>query len=353
MKITAFTLLISAGFILVVTKGYPQHKTASGSTYTEEELIFISENDSIYGKLILPGGNAENGFPLIVFVHGSGPEDYSSSGNYNYLWEQFTKAGFACFSWDRPGVGLSTGSWYKRSMADRADEVFRAIEALGAHKDIDPARIGLWGISQAGWVIPIVAEQYHPAFVICVSCPVTTAYEQETYRLRSELAAEGYNHDDIEGAIAYTASVRDLILAGGSFEDFNSLQKEVDQYEWSSFVISGGEVVFNYLKVIFNNDHAPSLDSLSSPLLAIWGENDLLVPPRASAEKYQKVMQAINNQSVRIEIINDADHTLTYNNSGKRAETNQRRESFREDPAKIFAPGYLDLMLNWLREFSD
>jgi hypothetical protein len=238
-------------------------------------------------------------------------------------------------------------------MEARAAEVLNAIEALKNSEDIDPARIGLWGISQAGWVIPKVAEQYSPAFVICVSCPTTTAFEQEAYRLRSELAAEGYDKAAIEGALAYTSSVRDLILAGGSFEAFSSLQQEVNQYEWSAFVISGGEVVFDYLKVIFENDHAPSLDSLSSPLLAIWGENDLLVPPQASAENYRNAMQRLKNRQVRIEILAGADHTLTYNNSGKRAETNQRRESFREEPAKILAPGYLDLMLGWLRDLSD
>ena len=104
---------------------------------------------------------------------------------------------------------------------------------------------------------------------------------------------------------------------------------------------------------ISDNDHAPSLDSLSSPLLAIWGENDLLVPPQASAENYRNAMQRLKNRQARIEILAGADHTLTYNNSGRRAETNQRRESFREEPAKILAPGYLDLMLGWLRNFTD
>lgn len=353
MRFTAFTLIVSVFILFVMAKGNAQDKAAAGSNYTEKELIFVSDNDSIYGKLILPAGRAEKDFPLIVFVHGSGPEDYSSSGNYTYLWKQFTKAGFACFSWDRPGVGRSQGKWYERSMEDRSKEVLNAIDVLKTNEVIDPDRIGLWGISQAGWVIPKVAEQFSPAFVICVSCPTTTAFEQERYRLRSELAAEGYDKAAIEGAIAYTSSVRDLILAGGSFEAFSSLQQEVKQYEWSAFVISGGEVVFDYLKVIFENDHAPSLDSLSSPLLAIWGENDLLVPPQASAENYRNAMQGLNNRQARIEILAAADHTLTYNNSGRRAETNQRRESFREEPAKILAPGYLDLMLGWLRNFSD
>jgi len=34
------------------------------------------------------------------------------------------------FSWDKPGVGASTGNWLHQSMSDRADETLSAINAL-------------------------------------------------------------------------------------------------------------------------------------------------------------------------------------------------------------------------------
>ncbi len=79
-----------------------------GTNYAEQDLNFMSQGNQLSGKLIVPKGH-KGKLPVIIFVHGSGPEDYSSSDNYRYLWEEFTRIGFACYAWDRPGVGQSQG----------------------------------------------------------------------------------------------------------------------------------------------------------------------------------------------------------------------------------------------------
>ena len=58
-------------------------------------------------------------------------------------------AGYAVFSWDKPGTGQSTGQVDStpRKYHKRAQIVLEAIEVMKAHPDIDPNRIGLWGIS--------------------------------------------------------------------------------------------------------------------------------------------------------------------------------------------------------------
>lgn len=328
-----------------------QKSSIEWENYTEDELCFINSRDTLFGKLVLPK-KARSTYPVVVFVHGSGPEDYSSSDLYRPLWERFTKAGFACFSWDRPGVGRSQGNWFEKSISDRVSEVENAVNRLKQHPKVDLANIGFWGLSQAGWILPKVAETIHPVFVISVSGAVTTAFDQEVHRLRTELGSNGYSTAAIDSATAYISTVKRLALEDKPFAEFDKVQQEIKGYRWSSHAIMGGEPIYQYLKVIIKGDSAPDLTSLTCPVLAIWGENDLLVPPRPSAEHYTKVMEEIGNMKAKVAIIPNADHTLTYNISGKRKETLERREAYRDEPEKIFAPGYLDLMVGWLESLK-
>ncbi|MGE0589814.1 MAG: alpha/beta hydrolase family protein [Cyclobacteriaceae bacterium] len=322
---------------------------AQPNGFTEEDLNFVYSGNRIVGKLITPVRVSEARLPVIVFIHGSGPEDFNSSGDYNYLWSEFTKVGYACYSWSRPGVGQSEGRWYEMSVYDRANEVLSAIVALKKSDKIDQARIGLWGISQAGWVIPIVAKKIDPAFVITISSPVTTAFEQELYRVEASLGADGFDSESIRQAIDYCKSLKNLIDERRSFDEFTKLQKETAHASWINNVIRGDEVVYKYLSIVFRDDKAPDLSSMRMPVLAIWGENDLVVPPTISSETYHNALTRIKNEHARIEIIPDADHTMTFNLSGRNSDTWKRRKDFRDNPEKIFAPDYVSLMIEWLK----
>lgn len=341
-------LLVTALLCVVLHPLIAQNKTPG---YTERDLNFTSNGNEISGKLITPDGY-EGKLPVIVFVHGSGPEDYSSSDNYRYLWEEFTKAGFACYSWNRPGVGPSQGKWYELSVEDRANEVIGAINKLKTLDVVDSAKIGCWGISQAGWVIPLVSEKMKPAFVITVSSPVTTAFRQELYRVKSEMKADAFSRRDIRKALAYNRKLKKMISTDEPYEHFAALQKEIKGAKWADNVIGGDEIVYAYLSIVLKKDYPPRLQGLNCPVLAIWGKNDLVVPPRKGAATYRKAMKRIGNSRALIRIIPDADHTLTFNHTGKRAETMERRERYKNDPKEIFAPGYVPLMTDWLKRLN-
>lgn len=339
--------------LLIITWGCsglnPLAAQDKAAGYKEQELNFVNNGNELFGKLILPE-NYSGKLPVIVFVHGSGAEDYSSSDNYRYLWEQFTRTGFACYSWDRPGVGRSQGKWYELSVADRAREVISAVDKLKTLDIIDSAGIGFWGISQAGWVIPLVAEERKPAFIITVSSPVTTAFRQELYRVESEMQAAGFSRADIREAVSYNKKLKKLIDAGAPYERFQALQKETAGAKWADNVIRGEEIVYDYLSIVFKQDSAPDLRSLQCPVLAVWGENDLVVPPEKSAATYKKELARSGNRDALIKIIPQADHTLTFNKTGQRAETIERRERYKDNPKEIFAPGYVSLMTDWLKK---
>ncbi len=237
-------------------------------------------------------------------------------------------------------------------MEDRATEVIDAVSKLKATAHIDPSKIGYWGISQAGWVIPLVAQKVAPAFVITVSSPVTTAFEQELYRVQAEMQADSFSGADINKALAYNKRLRAMIQADQPYDSFQVLQKEIEGTKWAAQVIGGDEIIYDYLKVVLTKDKAPDLRDLHCPVLAIWGANDLLVPAKKSFDTYQRELKRTGNHKLTARILPKADHTLTFNETGKRSETIARREQYKDKPEAIFAPGYVTLMTNWLKALS-
>src|SRR5207253_3103596 len=119
-----------------------------------------------------------------------------------YLWRHFASQGFACLSWDRPGVGKSSGDYERQSFPDRAAEALAAVRFLRARADIRKDRVGLWGFSQGAAVAPLAAsESSDVAFVIEVSGHQLPAWQQDLYRVEAELKADGFSKADIANAL--------------------------------------------------------------------------------------------------------------------------------------------------------
>lgn len=153
----------------------------------------------LVGDLVLPMGAGPH--PAVVTVFGSGP-----GGRRAYDWpERFAAAGFAFYSYDRPGCGESSGDWQSMDFADRADETLSAVACLAGHSAIDPGRIVLFGGSQGGWVAPAAATRSSAvAAVVTFSGPGVSPAVQEEYRIGRALTAAGLSAADVAAGVAYT-----------------------------------------------------------------------------------------------------------------------------------------------------
>ena len=156
-----------------------------------EEITFQSGEFSLVGELRTPAGSGP--FPVVLFVHGSGYADRTMFGMYLPVMERMLRAGYAVFSWDNPGAGESTGRIDEtRVYRQRAQIVLDAIDAMKARPDIDPQRIGLWGISQGGYVMPLALSQTKDiAFMICVSCAGVSGDDQLAFQRISQAICDG------------------------------------------------------------------------------------------------------------------------------------------------------------------
>lgn len=155
----------------------------------EQRVSIRHSGHTLNGVLATPkDGRKRHG--LVVYIHGDGPVGATHDDGYKPMWEANAKAGYASLSWDKPGVAGAPGNWLDQSMDDRANEAAAAITWARARPDIDGDRIGLWGASQAGWILPKVAAKTPVRFVIAVSSAINWL-QQGRYNLLAKLRADG------------------------------------------------------------------------------------------------------------------------------------------------------------------
>ncbi|MEU7115119.1 alpha/beta hydrolase [Streptomyces sp. NPDC046182] len=213
-------LVVAAGPVGVVLW---QHSYAMD----ERRVSIRHGGHTLNGVLAIPKDNHKH-HGLVVYVHGDGPVDATHDDGYKPLWEANAKAGYASLSWDKPGVAGAPGNWLGQSMDDRADEAAAAIAWARARPDIDGDRIGLWGASQAGWVLPKVAAKAPVSFVIAVS-PAINWLQQGRYNLLAQLRADGASPGLTQAAIARSDTTRRLLERHATFEEYvKSMGGDVD-----------------------------------------------------------------------------------------------------------------------------
>lgn len=72
--------------------------------------MFESNGNQLTATLALPPNDKAVG--MAVFISGDGPIDADNQDiGYWPIWEAFADAGWASLSWDKPGVGGSSGNW--------------------------------------------------------------------------------------------------------------------------------------------------------------------------------------------------------------------------------------------------
>lgn len=148
----------------------------------EEEVRFPSGGVSLAGTLTLPAGTGP--FPAVAVVHGSG----STPRTYGQAFSRFfVRAGVAVLAYDKRGVAQSGGRWPGEAASPQNVDVYArdaeaAVRFLAAHPRVDGARVGLWGASQAGWIIPLAAtREPRVSFAVIGVGPVVTEGEQNAY----------------------------------------------------------------------------------------------------------------------------------------------------------------------------
>ena len=261
----------------------------TGSAYRLERLFVTAGKERIAATLIRPDTVAR--VPLLVTVSGSGEGLLPTEGP---LQRRLVRRGLAVLTLGKPGVGASSGNWRNEAFGDRADGVRAALDWATARADLDATRTLLYGHSQGGYVIPLLADDARVAALILAAGPAQP--------VRAQIATERYE-----------SAVREGTAAADAHAGAERLTR------WLDAALAGCDLVaYDYLCRIYRYDPAPVLGAIRKPVLALFGSNDPLVPPAANRERMRALLAA--SPDARLPVLPAANHLLWESVSGLPAE---------------------------------
>src|SRR5262249_27053534 len=153
-------------------------------------------------------------------------------------------------------------------------------------------KVGLWGISQAGWIIPLAAARSADvAFLIPISGGAVMPAEQELWRQRQNLEF---------------LSVPERFIA-------DERKSAMLAYDWDRQIRLGRMPLpqpFADDKLNMFHDAPAVLRQVRQPVLAIFGGLDTLTPPRESAAIWADSLRRRGNDDYSVRLFPRGSHGL-------------------------------------------
>jgi len=197
--VVSFSIIIAVLIVFLLDRLSDFDLSGDGQKRT---VSFEHSNNVLEGTLILPPGKVFP--PFVLLVHGDGPQDRWSEGGYIPFVKFLVSQGIAVFSWDKPGVGKSTGNWLAQTMSDRAEEAVLALKKIREQPELKESRGGYLGFSQAGWVVPQSSQLTTTEFAVLIGAAINWR-NQSIYYTGQRLKVEGFSLDDIQDAKKHEA----------------------------------------------------------------------------------------------------------------------------------------------------
>ncbi|MCO1655396.1 alpha/beta hydrolase family protein [Pseudonocardia humida] len=321
--------------------------------YRSEDVTYPADGFDLAGTLTTPEGPGP--FTAVVMITGSGPQDRDEAlaGHKPFLViaDSLTRAGYAVLRVDDRGVGGSGGDYAAGRYDDMAADVLAGVSYLAGRPEIDPARIGLFGHSEGGYLAPLAAERAAGAvaFVIMMAGP---AVDGEAILARQNellLAQAGVPQTEIDAQVAYVRQLAQLLRTGDEegareltrtrlTEQLASLPE--DQRPPAEQVDAQIEASFVEYRRLVPYDPAPALSALSVPVLAFYGGADVQVPADQSEPVLTELLA--DNPDATVRTLPGLNHLMQPSATGAPAEYATIETTV--------APEVLDLVTGWLRE---
>jgi dienelactone hydrolase len=230
---------------------------------------------ALAGLLFVPEGAGP--FPAAVVIHGSGTSRRDKLGWYLTLTKYLQDSGIVVLLPDKRGSEKSEGDWRTASFEDLATDTRAAIEYLRTQRSVPLSGIGVIGMSQGGWIAPIVASQESDlAFLVSMVGPMVTPREQLLYEENHNLRQLGFL-PGISNVLAYVGSANVRYLA----------QPQL-------------------YKLIVDYDPLLYWGRISVDSLALFGTDDTNVPSAESARR----LKSLGNPHVRVKVYEGSGHAL-------------------------------------------
>jgi pimeloyl-ACP methyl ester carboxylesterase len=330
--------------------------------YKSEEVTFTNGENTFAGTLTIPFNKGKH--PAVIMITGSGAqnrdEELFGFKPFAIIADYFTTRGIAVLRYDDRGFGESKGKKVSESTThDFAEDVIEAVKYLQSRDDINPKRIGLCGHSEGGIIAPLVASMNDDiAFIVLIAG--TSVKGIDIIQEQSKLIMKANNSPDSEieksqqlysklyqsivtdtGWNELKLAIKDLILAETKSEtDSAKTANEKNAEEMAEMQMKG--LSSNWFKYFLVYDPYPALTKVKCPVLALFGELDLQVPPSQNKGPMEEALSKSGTQDYKIIVMPKANHLFQSAVTGSPTEYGSL--------PKEFVPEFLDTMSGWILE---
>jgi alpha-beta hydrolase superfamily lysophospholipase len=244
-------------------------------SFRKEAVSFLSAGDRIAGVLFTPFSDVP--VPALVLCHGA--LDFKE--NYFPLCEYLTGRGMAALAMDMHGHGSSGGRRLHVTISDWVSDIKTAIDFLENRSGINPASIGVFGLSSGGTAAleAAVVEKRIKA-VITLDATVRNTLPPLEYLAVQVGSAVGwikrlFTKEDLR--LSLVKELRKVDAASDPEVNRKWIENPIVVGMWSAFPLPGAapSVIVNTIKRVHK---------ITVPTLVIHGEDDKVDPPE-TAEK--------------------------------------------------------------------
>jgi dienelactone hydrolase len=305
----------------------------------EQDVTFSSSGARLAGTLFRPTVPGEH--PGIVLLHGSGP---GPRAPFKAMAERFVADGFAALIFDKRGSGASSGSWTEGSLDDLADDALAAVAFLKSQPGIDVHHVGLWGVSQAGWVIPraLARQPNAVGFIVVITGGGLKPIDVERYDYRAALSRLGAPDGRQDEPLALVDRYMSYLRDGADRAGLEQAIEHARGQPWFaavdvSRVLPAADVRAKW-QWVADYDPITDIAQLSVPALVVLGGRDRPDLSERWARAWREGLVAAGNSDATIVELLGADHGGVVEGTHHIGAAPQ-----------TFVSGYPELVDAWLR----
>jgi pimeloyl-ACP methyl ester carboxylesterase len=332
--------------------------------YVSEEVQFHNEEAGIdlAGTFTRPSGNGP--FPAVALLTGSGAQDRDETifGHKPFLVlaDHLTRNGIAVLRFDDRGVGKSSGGMQNATTLDFVTDALAAVNYLKSRSDVNLMRIGLAGHSEGGMIAPLAASRNGDiSFLVLLAGPGLRGDSLLFLQGEAIMKAAGSDPQSISKnleiqkrlfAVVETESdtaAAALKIRGLLEEVLRELTDEEKQqtgFSEETIPLQVRQVNSAWIRFFLTYDPAKVLEKIRIPVLALWGEKDLQVPPVSNKPLMEAAFAKAGNQKASLRVLPGLNHLFQSCTTGGPAEYASIEETF--------SPAAMEVISAWINELK-